>query len=220
MDWEKNASSNSSSTASKKSRCKKDEAYLEIFAGTKQDIKKAVDEVNKDLADHCTNKVIEKEAFSKLSEEQKSKIINLQEKHDVTIKMEEPIGRISIRGDAEDLLDVATTINEIVNEQLEEEHSRDVEELLCKTVQWYYSDDDDDGWQPYDPRINFQIEGAYGNAQNSVLFVIDGARCEIVFKDMKETCLEDGEERNVVRKEIGKGKLPFIYHRCYSNATI
>ena len=208
-------SSSSISTATSKSRCKKDEAYLEIFAGTKQDVKKAIDEVNRDLGDHCITKVIEKEAFSKLSEEQKRRIMNLQEKNDVAIKMEEPIGRISIRGDAEDVLDVATTINEIVNEHLEEEHSRDVEELVFKTVQWYYSDDDDDGWQTYDPRINFQIESAYGNAQNSVIFVIDGARCEIVFKDMKETCLEDGEERNVVRKELGKGKLPFIYHRFY-----
>ena len=180
-------------------------SYLEIFAGTKQDIKKAEEEIQKDLADNCTTKVIEHNAISHLSEEQTSKIHNLQVKHDVIIMIEVYIGRISVRGDAEDVLDVATTILEILNEYIEEEHSRGIEELLCKNTQWYYQDDDEEDWLPYDPRVNFQIETAHKDGQKSVLLIIDGARCEIVFKDMKETCLEDGEERNVKRKEIGKG---------------
>ena len=180
-------------------------SYLEIFAGTKQDIKKAEEEIQKDLADNCTTKVIEHDAISHISEEQTSKIYNLQVKHDVIIRIEVYIGRISVRGDAEDVLDVATTILEILNEYIEEEHSKGIEELLCKNTQWYYQEDDDEDWQPYDPRVNFQIETAHKDGQKSVLLIIDGARCEIVFKDMKETCLEDGEERNVKRKEIGKG---------------
>lgn len=180
-------------------------SYLEIFAGTKQDIKKAEEEIQKDLADNCTTKVIEHNAISHLSEEQTSKIHNLQVKHDVIIMIEVYVGRISVRGDAEDVLDVATTILEILNEYIEEEHSKGIEELLCKNTQWYYQEDDEEDWQPYDPRVNFQIETAHKGGQKSVLLIIDGARCEIVFKDMKETCLEDGEERNVKRKEIGKG---------------
>ena len=181
-------------------------SYLEIFAGTKQDIKKAEEEIQKDLADNCTTKVIEHNAISHISEEQTSKIHNLQVKHDVIIRIEVYIGRISVRGDAEDVLDVATTILEILNEYIEEEHSRGIEELLCKNTQWYYQDDDEEDWLPYDPRVNFQIETAHKDGQKSVLLIIDDSRCEIVFKDMKETCLEDGEERNVKRKEIGKGK--------------
>ena len=181
-------------------------SYLEIFAGTKQDIKKAEEEIQKDLADNCTTKVIEHNAISHISEEQTSKIHNLQVKHDVIIRIEVYIGRISVRGDAEDVLDVATTILEILNEYIEEEHSRGIEELLCKNTQWYFQDDDEEDWLPYDPRVNFQIETAHKDGQKSVLLNIDGDRCEIVFKDMKETCLEDGEERNVKRKEIGKGK--------------
>ena len=180
-------------------------SYLEIFAGTKQDIKKAEEEIQKDLADNCTTKVIEHNAISHISEEQTSKIHNLQVKHDVIIRIEVYIGRISVRGDAEDVLDVATTILEILNEYIEEEHSRGIEELLCKNTQWYFQDDDEEDWLPYDPRVNFQIETAHKDGQKSVLLNIDGDRCEIVFKDMKETCLEDGEERDVKRKEIGKG---------------
>ena len=179
--------------------------YLEIFAGTKQDIKKAEEEIQKDLADNCTTKVIEHDAISHISEEQTSKIHNLQVKHDVIIRIEVYIGRISVRGDAEDVLDVATTILEILNEYIEEEHSKGIEELLCKNTQWYYKEDDEEDWQPYDPRVNFQIETAHKDGPKSVVLIIDGARCEIVFKDMKETSLEDGEERNVKRKEIGKG---------------
>ena len=180
-------------------------SYLEIFAGTKQDIKKAEDEIQKDLADNCTTKVIEHDAISHISEEQTSKIHNLEVKHDVIIRIEDYVGRISVRGDTEDVLDVATTILEILNEYVEEEHSRGIEELLCKNTQWYYQEDDEEDWQPYDPRVNFQIETTHKDGQKSVLLIIDGTRCEIVFKDMKETCLEDGEERNVKRKEIGKG---------------
>ena len=180
-------------------------SYLEIFAGTKQDIKRAEDEIQKDLADNCTTKVIEHDAISHISEEQTSKIHNLEVKHDVSIRIEDYVGRISVRGDAEDVLDVATTILEILNEYIEEEHSRGIEELLCKNTQWYFQDDDEEDWLSYDPRVNFQIETAHKDGQKSVLLIIDDARCEIVFKDMKETCLEDGEERNVKRKEIGKG---------------
>ena len=180
-------------------------SYLELFAGTKQDIKKAEEEIQKDLADSCTAKVIEHDAISHFSEEQTSKIHNLEVKYDVIIRIEVYIGRISVRGDAEDVLDVATTILEILNEYIEEEHSRGIEELLCKNTQWYYQDDDEEDWLPYDPRVNFQIETAQKDGQKSVLLNIDGDRCEIVFKNMKETCLEDGEERNVKRKEIGKG---------------
>ena len=180
-------------------------SYLEIFAGTKQDIKKAEEEIQKDLADNCTTKVIERDAISHISAEQTSKIHNLEVKHDVIIRIEDYIGRISIRGDTEDVLDVATTIQEILNEYIEEEHSKGIEELLRKNTQWYYQGDDEEDWQPYDPRVNFHIETAYKDGQKSVLLIIDGARCEIVFKDMKETCMEDGEERNVKRKEIGKG---------------
>ena len=181
-------------------------SYLEIFAGTKQDIKKAEEEIQKDLADNCTTKVIEHDAISHISEEQTRKIHNLEVKHDVSIRIEDYVGRISVRGDAEDVLDVATTILEILNEYIEEEHSRGIEELLCKNTQWYFQDDDEEDWLPYDPRVNFQIETAHKDGQKSVLLNIDGDRCEIVFKDMKETCLQDGEERNVKRKEIGKGK--------------
>ena len=96
-----------------------------------------------------------------------------------------------------------------MNEKIEEEYCRDVEGLVCKTVQWYYSDDDGDGWEPYDPTSNYRIESAHEEGQQSVIFVIDDARCEIVFRFMEETCLEDEEKRNVVRKEIGKGKVNY-----------
>jgi len=191
------------STASKKRMSEKD-GYLEIFAGTKQDIKKAVEELQKDLADQCTTKVIEKDAISKLSKEQKKTIKDLVLNHDVTINLEVSIARISVRGDPEDVLDVATSIHEILNQQREEEHTRGIEELIFKNIQWHYYEGG--CLEAYDTSINSQIENAYDSGQNSVIVLIDGARCEVVFKDMKETCLDDGEERDVVRKEIGKGE--------------
>ena len=200
----KGGSPSSYAAASKRRVSEKDGGYLEIFAGTKEDIKTAVEEIRKDLADHCKTKVIEKDAISKLSKEQRQAIKDLEREYDVSIKLEVPIGRISVRGDPEDVLDVATFIREILDQQIEEEHTRGIEELVSKNIQWYYYEDED--LEAYDTSVNLQIENAHDDGQNSVIFLIDGARCEIVFKDMKETCLEDGEERVVVRKEIGKGK--------------
>ena len=210
----KETSPNPSYPCTRKSSGERAEAYLEVFAGTKQDVTRAIKEIHKYLAVTITllavtTTVIEKDAISKLSEEEKGKIINLKEKNDATIKIEEPIGRISIRGYAEDVLAVATAIHEILNEKIEEDYCRDVEGLVCKTVQWYFSDDDDDGWEPYDPTTNYRIETAFGEGEESVTFVTEDARCEIVFRVMKEICLEDREERNVVRKEIGKGKVNY-----------
>ena len=205
----KDASPNPLYPSIRKSSSEMAEAYLEVFAGTKQDVTRAVKEIHKYLADQVTTKVIEKDAISKLSEEQKGKIINLKEKNGATIKIEEPIGRISIRGYAEDVLAVANAIHEILNEKIEEDYCRDVEGLFCKTVQWYFSDDDDDGWEPYDPTTNYRIETAFGEGEESVTFVTEDARCEIVFRVMKEICQQDREERNVVRKEIGKGKVNY-----------
>ena len=204
----KSGSSSSNTTASKKHIDDKDDgSYVEIFAGSKQDVKKVVDEIQKELADSCINRVIEEDAISKLSKGQKKKIKDLGAAHGTVVKIEEQVGRISLRGDAEDVVDVATTIYEILNQTKEEEHTRGIEELMSQNIQWCYYEDEDVVPVPYDASNNVQIEKAFAANQKSVIILIDGARCEIVFDDEKETCLEDGEERKVVRKEIGKGKV-------------
>ncbi|KAL9972371.1 hypothetical protein ACROYT_G018656 [Oculina patagonica] len=200
----KSGSATPHTTPSKNALGVKGQSYLEIFAGTKQDIDKVVKEIEKDVADQCKQKVIERDAISKLSKQQKRKIKELEVKHDAIVTIEEAVGRISIRGYAEDVLDVATTIYEILNQQIEEEHTRGFEELVSKNTQWFFYDDDG-SLEPYNTSTNLQIEKAFGDVQDSVIVLVDDVRCKIVFKDMKETCLDDGVERVVVRKEIGKG---------------
>ena len=185
-----------------------DDSYLEIFAWTKQHIDNVIKDIDKDVADHCKLKVIVHDAIGKLSEQQTRKIRDLQVEHDVLVTIEEAIGRISIRGDVEGVLNVATTIHEILNQQIEEDHIRGVEELLAKNIQWF-SRDDDGMWEPYDTGINLQIENAFNDGQDSVMVQLYNVRCEIGFKYMRETCFEDGEERPVVRKELVKGNIRF-----------
>ncbi len=218
LGFGKSGSATPYTTPSKNALSQKGQSYLEMFAGTKQDIDKVVKEIEKDVADQCKQKVIENDAISKLSKQQKRKIKELEVKHDAVITIEEAVGRISIRGYAEDVLDVATTIYEILNQQIEEEHTRGFEELVSKNTQWFFYDDDG-SLEPYDTSINLQIEKAFGDGQDSVIVLIDDLRCEIVFKDKKETCLDDGEERGVVRKEIGKGKVILINNLFISSTS-
>ena len=183
-------------------------SYIEIFASTKQDIDEVIKKIEKDVADHCTLKVIEREPICNLSKEQTQQIKRLKAEYDVDVNIEQTISRISVRGDAEDVLEVATTIYEVLNQKIEEDHTRGVGELLSKNVQWFsYDSDDDETPEPYEPSINLQIEEAFREGKDSVIVSIDDAKCKIVFKDMKENCLDDGEVRVVVRKEIGKGTM-------------
>ena len=193
------------SAASKKRKGQEGGSYLEVFAGSKQEIKKAVEEILKDLTNSCIIKVIEEEAIGKLSKEQTKKIEDLGESNDTSVIIEEKVGRISIRGDAEDVVDVASSIYEILNQHIEKEHTRGFEEFMSKNIQWSFYEDD--SLVPYDASHNFRIERAFSDGQKSVVVLIDDNRYEIVFKDMKETCLDDGEETDVVRKEVGKGKV-------------
>lgn len=193
------------SSASNKRKGKEDGSYLEVFAGSKQEIKKAVEEIVKDLTNSCITKVIEEEAIGKLSKEQTKKIKDLGDSCDTSVFIEEKVGRISIRGDAEDVVDVASTIYEILNQHNEKEHTRGFEEFMSKNIQWSFCEDGN--LVPYDASHNFQIEKAFADGQKSVVILIEDNRYEIVFKDMKETCLDDGEETDVVRKEVGKGKV-------------
>ena len=204
----KSSSATSYAIASKKMLSTKGDSYLEIFAGTKQHIDKVIKDIEKDVADHCKVKVIVHDAICMLSKQQTRKIRDLQAEHDVLVTIEEAISRISVRGHVEDVLDVATTIHEILNQKIEEDYLRKVEELLAENIQWFFRDDDG-SWEPYDTRMNLQIENAFHDGQDSVIVEIDDVKCEIVFKDMKETCFEDGEERLVVRKEFEKGKIYF-----------
>ena len=152
--------------------------------------------------------MIEHDAIGKLSKQQTRKISDLQAEYDVVVTIEKAVGRISIRGDVESVLDVATTIHEILNQQIEEEHTRGFEEHFAKNIQWLYRDDDG-SWEPYDTSINLQLENAFNDGLESIVVLVDDYRCEIVFKDMKETCFEDSEKRDVIRKEFGKGNIFF-----------
>ena len=107
---------------------------MEIFADTKKDIDKVVKEIEKDVADQCKHQVMEHDAIAILSKQQKRKIKDLEVKHDVVVNIDEACGRISIRGDTEDVLDVVVTIHKILSQKIEEEHTQGDEELF----KWFY----------------------------------------------------------------------------------
>ncbi|XP_022795889.1 poly [ADP-ribose] polymerase 14-like isoform X2 [Stylophora pistillata] len=206
LGFGKSGSAISNPTEARKMLRKRGISFLDIFAASKEDIDKIVEEIERDVADNCKIKTILNDAISKLSTQQTRKIVELQLNHDAVVTIEEAVGRISIRGDADDVLDIATEIHEILSQQIEEEHVRGVGELLCRNIQWYsYYPDDHENLDPYDARDNLRIEEAFNDGKESVIVVIDENRYEIVFKDMIERCVEDGEESIVVRKVIGKG---------------
>ena len=174
-----------------------------VHAGNKKDLKDAEKAIEDLVVENYKYKEIENDAVAKLSSKEKTQILQLQDKHETRIEIEEKVGRIVVRGDPDDVLSVATEIFAMLNKTVEEEHSRGFAELMYENIQWCFDDSGD--LEPYEKDVNAQIETAYRKGDKSVIFIEDGDRYEIVFKDKLETNLESRQTTSVVRKEIGKG---------------
>ena len=180
-----------------------DKVSLDIFAGNETDLDRATKAIGSLMTSNCTKKVIENDAISKLTEAKKTVIMQLQQQFDVSIVIEQRVSRIVVRGQTEDLLEVVTTISEIVSQSLVDEHARGFAELLSQSVQWYYMENGE--MEPYPSDTNARIEQSFHNKDSSVSFTLEDENYKIVFKDMKETHLDSGDTTKVTRKEIGKG---------------
>jgi len=139
---------------------------LVIFAGSRQDLRGAMNEINEAMKEKSTKQVIENEAIRFLSKEDFRKISTLEQRYDVSVSVEKIVERIVVCGQSEDILNVVGEIHKMLHQLREEEHERKRAEALSKDIQWMYSDGTN--FVPYESDVNAKIELAYHDNKNTV----------------------------------------------------
>ena len=133
--------------------------HLAIFAGCKEDIQGATRRINEIMKENSTTQIIEHEAVTTFSGDNLRKIHTLEQIHDVSVSVENFVGRIVIRGQPSDILNVSSEIHTILHNLKEEEHERRRAEALSKDIRWM--NHDGDKFVEYGSLINAKIEAAY-----------------------------------------------------------
>lgn len=159
---------------------------LVIFAGSRQDLHGAMDEIHEAMKEKSTKQVIENEAIRFLSKEDFRKINTLEQRYDVSVSVEKIAERIIVRGQSEDILNVVGEIHKMLHQLREEEHERKRAEALSKDIQWMYSDGAN--FVPYESDVNAKIELAYHDKKNTVTITSEeGHDYQVEFTTMRAT---------------------------------
>ena len=159
---------------------------LIVFAGCKDDLQIALNEINSIMKEKSTMKAIEKETITNLSAEHFRRIHTLELRYDVKVSVEKEVGRIVIRGQTEDILDVMGEIHKILDQVKEDEHERNRAEALSKDMRWMHTGHigTRDVFAEFDPLVNAKIEAAY-DEKKAVVVIADGEhRYKIDFRSM------------------------------------
>ena len=153
---------------------------LAIFAGSKEDLEGAVTEIREVMKENSTKQVIENGAIINLTEIHRQKIHTLELRYDVEATVEKEVGRVVVRGQTGDILNVVGEIHQILHQVKEDEHERKRAEVLSKDIQWKYKDADK--LVDFDFHTNAKIETAYHENKPDVS--IEDGDYKIVFRSM------------------------------------
>ncbi|CAH1257858.1 PARP14 [Branchiostoma lanceolatum] len=185
---------------------------LIIYCDHADNLCEAKNMINKMIDDASKDERIP--ARFKLTEEQKEHATRIAQRHDCLATFTR--SNIRLQGRMVDVMmasqDIKDFQRDIETKTNEEKHLSDKAELLLKTVQWYYIDENGEK-QPYDPKVNYKIETAHLANQTGVDFDFKGEKLHIDLKTMKETVVGDfaAGEADVIRYEKekeGNMKIP------------
>lgn len=178
--------------------------HLAIFAGCKEDIQGATRRINEIMKENSTTQIIEHEAVTTFSGDNFRKIHTLEQIHDVSVSVEEYVGRIVIRGQPSDILNVSSEIHTILHNLKEEEHERRRAEALSKDIRWM--NHDGDKFVEYGSLINAKIEAAHCQKKPGVTITSEEEEdFQIDFSSMTMTDPR-GVATSVQRIDLRKGR--------------
>ena len=172
------------------------DVFVAVYAESMEDINNTEIAIDEMVAENYKYKTIEHDAVGKLSTEQKKWIHELQYQYDTIIEIEEEIGRIVIRGDANDVLSV---VCEIYHQLIEMAKQVEWETLLeSKEIATVEGKEIGKGAK--------QIEWET-LLESKEIATVEGKEIGKGAKQVEwETHLESKEIAAVEEKEIGKGK--------------
>ena len=176
---------------------------LVIFAGSKEDLRGAMTEISDLMKEKSAKKPIEDDAIRFFSQGHLRKIHTFEQRYDVSVSVEEMVGRVVVSGQPDDIVNVLGEIHKMLSQIREEQHERKRAEALSKDIQWMYRDGTD--LVHYESHVNAKIELAYHDKKTAVIIPSEeGGVCEINFKTMQEKD-QDGNITKVQRVDLSKG---------------
>lgn len=176
---------------------------LIFFAGRRQDLEAAVNEINELMKEKSTKQSIENEAITNLSIDHLRRIHTLKLRYDVEASVEKEVGRIVVRGQTDDVLVVIREIYKILDHVKEDEHERKRAEVLSKDIQWMYKDVDTDMFVNFEPRVNAKIEAAYDGKKDGAIKFVGGHKVDFTTMTEKDVFGHDVTE---VKRVDRRGK--------------
>ncbi|XP_078579858.1 protein mono-ADP-ribosyltransferase PARP14-like [Branchiostoma floridae x Branchiostoma japonicum] len=182
-----------------------DVVVLVIYADSYDNLFKAKTMINKIMDDASKDERVH--VRIKLTDEQKDRVARIAQRNDCSATITR--SNIRLQGREIDVLAASQEINnfqrDIEMKTKEEKHLSEKAELLLKTVQWYYIDENEER-QPYEPKVNYMIETAHLANETGVDFQFEGENLHIDFTAMNEIVVGDSAEAamDVVRYEIEK----------------
>ena len=182
------------------------EIDLVIFAGNKEDLHGAKNEINDVIKEKSTKKPIEDDAIRFFSQRHLRRIHTLEQRYDVSVLVEQMVGRVVVSGQSDDIVNVLGEIHKMLSQIREEQHERKRAEALSKDIQWMYSDGSD--LVQYESALNAKIELAYHDKKTAVTITSEGEDFEINFKTMQEKDTY-GNTTEVQRIDLRKGNKSY-----------
>ncbi|KAI8490330.1 positive regulation of interleukin-4-mediated signaling pathway [Branchiostoma belcheri] len=190
-----------------------DDVVLAIYAGSKDDVEKAKDMLDKVMSEKSYVDVINDPNISKLTEDEESQINDLKSDDvKIIIKKGKRVSRVQLEGLTKDVLSVRRKIEDILKEIAKRESFKEKAKRIKEDVQWFYVEGDKR--YPYDESINALIEEAFQAKKPTVRFetCTEGEKVYIDFASNKEMLEDDSDEEplDVLRVDRKKEaiKLP------------
>ena len=159
------------------------ETELRVYGETGENVKSAVDSLNKLINMQFKTEDYEDERISSLGRKQEKMLRDEARQLQLVFAIDRVLNIIELKGSKESIAEMKTKIVKILG-QVEKEAARKEEaERFMKIVQWKRSDD-----TPYDPETNLEIEEAHDNNEPKYTFKssVSGEHFTIDFNKMEE----------------------------------
>ncbi|XP_052261029.1 protein mono-ADP-ribosyltransferase PARP14-like isoform X2 [Dreissena polymorpha] len=183
---------------------------LIFYALEDSSIRNAIEQLESLIDGEVHTESFENPVIKRLDDRQNQAIKRAAEKFNVDLKVTDK--GVEIVGIMTNVHNASTCINRILNDALQIESDKKSALLLQDVVQWYYIEvtEEGDELKPYDQYLNFLIEKAYKNQDDSAQYRENSLEIVVDFKNLQE--YEKGEtdenkKTKIVRKDVYKDIL-------------
>lgn len=138
---------------------------------------------------------------------QKNEIQNLQKAHNVDVSVETRIGRITVRGLLEDVLNASEKVHQMIRKAEAIQQEKQSVEMMADLVEWCFLDacSVPSKLEKYPPHINLQLEKALRKQESKTTFCdAQGVKYIVDFTTYEEYPESD---RSDIVKVIRKSKF-------------